>query len=65
MAIVSLFSHKGGVSRTTTTFNLGWALAVPGETRVGVVAETMRRNRENVRAIFDGLATSLSTLIGL
>jgi len=28
--LISLFNHKGGVSKTTTTFNLGWTLANEG-----------------------------------
>ncbi|MCF5467180.1 ParA family protein [Pseudomonas syringae] len=30
MKMISLFNHKGGVSKTTTTFNLGWMLAEQG-----------------------------------
>lgn len=30
MPIISLFNHKGGVSKTTTAFNLGWMLARKG-----------------------------------
>lgn len=30
MPIISLFNHKGGVSKTTTTYNLGWMLAEQG-----------------------------------
>ena len=34
--VISLFNHKGGVSKTTTTFNLGWMLARKGQ-RVVIV----------------------------
>jgi cellulose biosynthesis protein BcsQ len=29
--IIALFNHKGGVSKTTTTFNIGWMLAKEGK----------------------------------
>lgn len=37
--IISLFNHKGGVSKTTTTFNLGWKLAELGQTVLIVDAD--------------------------
>jgi cellulose biosynthesis protein BcsQ len=36
---IALFNHKGGVSKTTTTFNLGWMLASKGKTVVLVDAD--------------------------
>ena len=27
---ICFFNHKGGVSKTTTTFNIGWSLANKG-----------------------------------
>ena len=35
---IAMFNHKGGVSKTTTAFNLSWKLAQKGQ-RV-VVADT-------------------------
>ena len=37
--LISLFNHKGGVSKTTTTFNLGWALADLGHRTLIVDAD--------------------------
>lgn len=36
---ISLFNHKGGVSKTTTTFNLGWMLAAKGKRVIMVDAD--------------------------
>jgi len=37
--MISLFNHKGGVSKTTTTFNLGWMLAEHGKRVVMIDAD--------------------------
>lgn len=39
MKIISLFNHKGGVSKTTTAFNLGWMLAEKGKKTLIVDAD--------------------------
>ena len=36
---IALFNHKGGVSKTTTTFNLGWKLAEKGKRVIVVDAD--------------------------
>lgn len=36
---IALFNHKGGVSKTTTTFNLGWMLAEKGKKVIMVDAD--------------------------
>src|SRR5277367_5586512 len=36
---IALFNHKGGVSKTTTTFNLGWMLAEKGHKTILVDAD--------------------------
>jgi chromosome partitioning protein len=52
--IVSLFNHKGGVSKTTTAFNLGWAMAERGH-RVLVVDGDPQCNLTGTVLGFDGL----------
>jgi cellulose biosynthesis protein BcsQ len=39
MKLISLFNHKGGVSKTTTAFNLGWMFAVQGHKTLIVDAD--------------------------
>lgn len=39
MKVISLFNHKGGVSKTTTAFNLGWMLAEKGHKTLVVDAD--------------------------
>ena len=36
---IALFNHKGGVSKTTTAFHLGWMLAEKGKTVILVDAD--------------------------
>jgi cellulose biosynthesis protein BcsQ len=38
--VIALFNHKGGVSKTTTTFNLGWMLAELGKRVIIVDADS-------------------------
>jgi len=51
--IISLFNHKGGVSKTTTTFNLGWVLAEQGK-RVLIVDGDPQCNLTGMVLGFDG-----------
>jgi cellulose biosynthesis protein BcsQ len=37
--VIALFNNKGGVSKTTTCFNLGWMLAEHGKTVIMVDAD--------------------------
>lgn len=39
MPVIALFNHKGGVSKTTTAFNLGWMLATTGHPTLLVDAD--------------------------
>ncbi len=40
MKVIFLFNHKGGVSKTTTAFNMGWMLAEQGHKTLIVDADT-------------------------
>lgn len=51
--IISLFNHKGGVSKTTTAFNLGWTLADQGK-RVLIVDADPQCNLTGMVLGFEG-----------
>ena len=53
--IISLFNHKGGVSKTTTAFNLGWAMADRGR-KVLVVDGDPQCNLTGTILGFDGIS---------
>lgn len=50
---IALFNHKGGVSKTTTTFNLGWMLASKGK-RVILVDTDPQCNLTDLVLGYDG-----------
>jgi chromosome partitioning protein len=52
--IISLFNHKGGASKTTTAFNLGWALADRGK-KVLIVDGDPQCNLTGTVLGFDGI----------
>jgi chromosome partitioning protein len=52
--IISLFNHKGGVSKTTTAFNLGWAMADRGK-KVLIVDGDPQCNLTGTVLGFDGV----------
>lgn len=51
---ITLFNHKGGVSKTTTTFNLGWMLAEKGK-RVIIVDADPQCNLTGMALGFEGV----------
>lgn len=53
--IISLFNHKGGVSKTTTAFNLGWAMADRSK-KVLVVDGDPQCNLTGTVLGFDGIS---------
>lgn len=53
--IISLFNHKGGVSKTTTAFNLGWAMAERGK-RILIVDGDPQCNLTGTTLGFKGIS---------
>ncbi|MBP0020336.1 MAG: AAA family ATPase [Cyanobacteria bacterium SBLK] len=69
---IALFNHKGGVSKTTTTFNLGWMLADKGKTVILVdtdpqcnltgmaLGEQSEENLEEIYKSYSNIKTGLA-----
>lgn len=45
--IIALFNNKGGVSKTTTTYNLGWMLSLMGKKILIVDSDTFLSKPES------------------
>ena len=52
--VIGLFNHKGGVSKTTTSFNLGWKMAERGR-RVMIVDADPQCNLTGTALSFEGV----------
>ena len=58
--ILNLFNHKGGVSKTTTVFNLSWMLASMGKRVISIDLNPMSRTSRAAHvAIVDELTRAL------
>lgn len=60
--IISLFNHKGGVSKTTTAFNLGWMMARMGK-KVLLADFDPQCNLTGMVMGFEGIADLESTYV--
>lgn len=67
---IALFNHKGGVSKTTTTFNLGWMLASKGKRVILVDSDpqcnltgmALRKSTEDDEARIEAIYNTVSNI---
>lgn len=66
--VIAFFSHKGGVSKTTTAYNLGWAIAnkgkrvllVDGDPQCNLTGMTLSLDgRDDFERLYDGSKANL------